>query len=316
MKAAGLLLAAALLAGESIAQVPAPYASDKERLVESLVFPAGRRDFVRKATQYCGARYDELRVPSLVAYAHWVRRHAALLRMTESLRLYLTQQATQDPQGKGAGWKRLLGEDIPRQIERLSSSSMQTITGQTSEEARRATCTATIASVAQLKLDLDQTDAELARYLRGVAAKNAIELPAAQTDPTVGPPGARRDLAALQGRWQTQKVVYYFADGTERQADGTCSLAITSDQVESDCQGLKGPYKVRYALKADDSGHYASEILDHSGNQGAVGSRADGVFRVEGSTLHISVFPLPHGGEEKAPVEIESVAVLREADKR
>ena len=313
MKLAWLVVAACVVAADAQAQF-APYENDGERLGASLVLPVGRRDFVRKTMDYCATWYEDMRLDARVAYAHWVRRNAAFLRMSASMKRFLAEQAEKDPSGKGAEWKQLLGEAIPRQIEAVSATATRAIAELPSGEARRQMCADSIASVDGLKLDLDASDPEIAAYLRAAARKNGVDVPAAGVDTARGAPGARRDAAALRGRWQTETVVYYLGDGTQRQASGGCVLVFGAREATSECRE-DGPYGVRYAFHADDSGRYDSQILEHSGDPGAAGRRASGLFRVEGRTLHISVFPTGAPDDGK-PVEIESVAVLQEAEKK
>ena len=313
MKRRGVLLAALAVALDAQAQLPS-FDSDRERLAASLVFPVGRRDFIRKTAEFCGARFEEVRLPAQIAYAHWVRRHAGFLRMTDDMRRYLTAQAQKDSGPQGTQWKHLLGQTIPQQIEKLSSAATEALAGAPSDEARREMCRSTVVSIDRLKLDLDESDPEVAGYLRGVAAKNGIDVPPRGSDPTAGAPDARRDAAAMVGRWKTDRVLYYFADGTEKQTDGTCTLTFAPDRAESECNGLRGAYSVRYAFRASDSGRYDSQVVDNSANPKANGAQAGGLFRVEGKTLHISVFPLSAAADAKQPIEIESVAVRQEEE--
>ena len=99
-------------------------------------------------------------------------------------------------------------------IEKMSTLLVEVIAEMPSEDAKKQMCSETVARVESRAFDIENTDPEITKYFRSVAGKYHVDVSTPAVAPASEVPNARRDAAALLGRWRSEKVVARMADGT------------------------------------------------------------------------------------------------------
>jgi hypothetical protein len=295
--------AACALAGEARA-AQFSYDPDVDRFGTAMAAPLGRRDGVRKAMEYCAATFPDLGWDATSAYGQWIRRHSGFLQLTIAMRRALLAEADLEKTGEGARWVRLLEDDMPPIVDRLSAGPLQGIESRQSPEDRRRACTETIASVAARKLDLDAVEPAMAKYLRGISGKFKIALP---PPGEIAGPAGRRDAQALAGKWTTEKIRYYLADGRVGEDDAKCTLDFSGKTLSSECQVSGRLVRVVSSYEVREPGRYESRVTENADYPAMVGARDVTLFRVENGKLYTSSYLPIAGADPLRPVEIEAV---------
>jgi hypothetical protein len=280
------------------------YDADVERFGAAIAAPAGRRDGVREAMEYCGATFRDLGWGAYSAYGQWVRRHAGFLQLTIAMRRALSNAAPQDDSGR---WQRVVEVDVPALAEGRATELLRRVSGPGPEAERRKACEETVAGLHAHKLDLDAIEPAAASYLRAMAPKFRIALPAPGEDPALGPPEAKRDAQALVGKWTTEKIRMYLSDGRFSEDDTKCTFDFDGKLMTSECmvQGQLVKMVAAYDVKAP--GRYESTVVENASYPQMVGAKDTTQFRVEkGKLVQSSYLPI-FSQDPMRPVEIEAV---------
>ncbi len=296
--------AAGMHGGGARAAATFAYDADVDRFGAAIAAPAGHRDGVRKAMEYCGATFPDFGWDAYSAYGRWLRRHAAFLQLTIAMRRALAAAQAQDESGR---WQRIVEVDVPKTAETLAAALPQRVSGAASEADRRKACSETIAAVHARRQDLDALEPAVAAYLREIAPKFRIALPAPGDDPALGPADARRDAQALVGKWTTERIRFYLADGRFGEDDAKCTLEFTGKTVTSDCIVSGRQVRVVSSYETTAPGRYESTIVENASYPQMVGAKDVTQFRVEkGKLVQSSYLPI-YSADPMRPVEIEAV---------
>src|SRR5262249_50779560 len=285
-----------------------PYDNDTQRFGAALVVPIGRRELVRRTMEFCGTAYPAMKADTQIAYAGWIRRHAGYLRLSTTMRNGFVAALAKEQTEKAAEARKLL-EYGSSQIEKMSTLLVQAIAELPSEDGKRHMCSGTVVKVDSRALDIENTDPEIAKYFRSVAGKYQIDLSTAALTPAAEAPNARRDAAALLGRWRSEKVVSRMADGGITERAGGCVVEFLEKRLVSECRRSDGEFRVVYPYRVSDTGRYEAEIVENEMFPTLVGTRSIVDFRVEGGKLFTFTFPSTVNAEPTRPVEIEAVLV-------
>jgi hypothetical protein len=140
---------------------------------------------------------------------------------------------------------------------------------------------------------------------RVIAVAATVLAGCASSLPALSSPNA----ISLYGRWRTEKITNYFADGTSREDTGQCKVEFSGDRLLSECSVGGRVFRVLYAYQVRDPGHYEAEVIEHAVYPTLVGLRSTTAFRVEGDKLFTTAFPPTTSGPSGAPTKIESVSV-------
>jgi len=301
----GLAITAAAVCMSAAAQAATfSYDADVDRFGAAIAAPAGHRDGVRQAMEYCGATFKDLGWGAYSAYGQWVRRHAAFLQLTIAMRRALAGGETQDDTGH---WQRVVEVDVPKMTQDLAAALPHRVSGAEAEADRRKACEETVAALHARKLDLDAVEPAIASYLRDMAPKFRMTLPAAGEDAALGPKDARRDAQALVGKWTTEKIRFYLNDGRFSEDDAQCTFDFTPKTMTSDCmvQGRLVRVVSSYEVKAP--GRYETTVVENASYPQMVGAKDVTQFRVEkGKLVQSSYLPI-YSADPMRPVEIEAV---------
>src|SRR2546422_1501516 len=208
------------------------YSNDNQRFGAALV---ARREVVKKTMEFCGKAYPATQADTQTAYAGWIRRHAGYLRLSTMMKAGFAAAAAKDQTEKGAEARKVL-EYGPRQIEKMSTLLVEVIAEMPSEDAKKQMCSETVAKVESRAFDLENTDPELTKYLRSVAGTYHVDVSIPAVPPASEAPNARRDAAALLGRWRSEKVVARMADGTISEGPGGCTVEFSEKRFVSECR--------------------------------------------------------------------------------
>jgi hypothetical protein len=288
------------------AAAPFDYDPDVDRFGSAMAAPFARRDSVRKAMEYCGATFQDLRWSAYSEYARWVRRHAAFLQLTIAMRRALVAAAGKEKTGEGARWMRLVEDDLPRSAENASAGLVREIEARPSAEEKRQACMDAIAGVASRKYDIDAVEPATAKYLRDISGKFRIALPAPGETASPGA-GTRTDAHALVGKWTTEKIRYYLADGRVSEDDTKCTLDFSGKTLTSDCQVSGRLLRVVSAYEVSAPGRYEARVVENAAYPEMVGERDVTLFRVENGKLVTSSYLPIASADPMRPVEIEAV---------
>ena len=284
------------------------YSNDNQRFGAALVAPIGRREVVRKTMEFWGKAYPATQADTQTAYAGWIRRHAGYLRLSTMMKAGFAAAAAKDQTEKGAEARKVL-EYGARQIEKMSTLLVEAIAEMPSEDTKKQMCSETVAKVESRAFDLENTDPELTKYLRSVAGTYHVDVSIPAVPPASEASNARRDAAALLGRWRSEKVVARMADGTISEGPGGCTVEFSEKRFVSECRRNDREFRVVYSYRVSDTGRYEAQIVENPMFPTLVGTRTIVNFRVEGGKLITSAFPSTANAELTRPVEIESVLV-------
>ena len=304
-----LPLRAALVASAALALCGAAqgatfsYDADVDRFGAAIAAPAGRRDGVRQAMEYCGTTFRDLGWGAYSAYGQWLRRHAAFLQLTIAMRRALSNAAPQDDTGH---WQRVVDVDVAKVAADLAAGLPHQVSGPESEADKRKACEETVAALHARKLDLDAVEPAIASYLREMAPRFRIVLPAPGEDPSLGAPEARRDAQALVGKWTTEKIRFYLADGRFSEDETKCTFDFTGKQVTSECMVQGRLVRMVSAYEVNAPGRYDSTVVENASYPQMVGAKDTTQFRVEkGKLVQSSYLPI-YSADPMRPVEIEA----------
>jgi hypothetical protein len=301
---AACVAAAALGTWSAAGAATFAYDADVDRFGAAIAAPAGRRDGVRKAMEYCGSTFPDLGWNAYSAYGQWVRRHAAFLQLTIAMRRALAGAEGQDDSGH---WQRVVEVDVPKIAGDVAAGLPGRVSGPATPEEKRKACTETVAELHARKLDLDAVEPAIAGYLREMSGRFRIVLPGPGEDPALGPKEARRDAQALVGKWTTEKIRFYLGDGRFSEDDALCTLEFTGKLLTSDCQVSGRPVRVVSSYEVKAPGRYETTVVENAAFPQMVGAKDVTQFRVEkGKLVQSSYLPI-FSADPMRPVEIEAV---------
>jgi hypothetical protein len=307
MRVRRLLLAAACAALAAPAlSAEFAYDPDVERFGHAVATPLGRRDSLRKVAEYCAQNFPEIGWNAYAAFGHWVRRHAAFLQLSLVMRQALSAAADKEQSQDGARWSDLADTGVDKSADAIGAGLVQGISGLASPEERKRACTDDIAGAEALKLDLDNAEPAVAKYLRDIAGKFRIKLPPPGSAGTAAA-GARTDARALIGGWRTEKIRYYLADGRSGEDDAQCTLTFSEKSMVSDCWVSGRQVRVVSSYRVPEPGRYESQVTENATYPDMVGARDITAFRVEGGKLVTSSFLPTLNADPMRPIEIEAV---------
>src|SRR5262249_9116816 len=96
------------------------YDTPGEQFGAATIAPLGRREIVRRTTDYCAEAFPDIKAASHQAFVVWVRRQSGYLVLADAMRAHLRKKAEADASRNpelAKQWRTLLDETLPKTVQ-------------------------------------------------------------------------------------------------------------------------------------------------------------------------------------------------------